>query len=181
MCVTHDYVASPTSTAAVPIQLADSPLSHFSWLSSKRGLLSVAFMAVSAEPLLCLFSAIYRWSSLHQEWHNEFSQQSLLDRGKSSSSCLSRHSEQMSINVWAYMVDDVLVGHHVLPQGLTGNSYQYFLENVMPMLLEDFLLAVRTHVVCASPLLSITVSEFLDSTYPVWLIGNGGPAACHLP
>jgi hypothetical protein len=65
------------------------------------------------------------------------------------------------------MVDDVLVGHHVLPQGLTGNSYQYFLENVMPMLLEDFLLAVRTHVVCASPLLSITVSEFLDSTYPV--------------
>jgi hypothetical protein len=40
---------------------------------------------MSAEPILCLFSAIYRWSSLHRELHNEFSQQSLLGRGKPSS------------------------------------------------------------------------------------------------
>jgi hypothetical protein len=40
---------------------------------------------MSAEPILCLFSAICRWSSLHQELHNEFSQQSLPGRGKPSS------------------------------------------------------------------------------------------------
>jgi hypothetical protein len=35
----------------------------------------------------------------------------------------SRHQQQFSIHVWAGIIGDVLVGPHVLPHRLTGNSY----------------------------------------------------------
>jgi hypothetical protein len=59
------------------------------------------------------------------------------------------------------IIGDVLVGPHVLPQWLTGNSYRHFLENDLPTLLEDLPLAIRAHMWFmhdgASPHFSITV------------------------
>jgi hypothetical protein len=49
----------------------------------------------------------------------------------------SRHQQQFSINVWAEIIGDVLVGSHVLPQRLTGNSFQNFLEYDLSTLSED--------------------------------------------
>jgi hypothetical protein len=58
----------------------------------------------------------------------------------------SRHQQQFSINVWAGIIGDVLIGFHVFPQRLTGNSYRHFLENGLPTLLEDLPLAIRAHM-----------------------------------
>jgi hypothetical protein len=35
-----------------------------------RGLLPMVCASTWAEPFLCFFSSVYRWSSLHQEWQN---------------------------------------------------------------------------------------------------------------
>jgi hypothetical protein len=82
----------------------------------------------------------------------------------------SRYQQQFSINVWVGIIGDVLVGPHVLPQSLTGNCYQYFLENDLPTLSEDLALAIRAHMWFlhdgASPHFSIIVREFLDNMYP---------------
>jgi hypothetical protein len=82
--------------------------------------------------------------------------------------------------VWAGIIGDVLVGPHVLPQRLTGNSYVHFLENDLPTLLEDLPLAIRAHMWFmhdgASPYFSITDREFLDM-HPARWIGSGGPTA----
>jgi hypothetical protein len=39
----------------------------------------------------------------------------------------SRHQQQFSINVWAGIVGDCLVGPHVVPHRHTGNRYQYMI------------------------------------------------------
>jgi hypothetical protein len=86
----------------------------------------------------------------------------------------SRHQQQFSINVWAGIIGDVLVGPHVLPQRLTGNSYRHFLENDLRTLSEDLPLAISAHMWFmhdgAPPRFSITVQEFLDM-YPTRWIG----------
>jgi hypothetical protein len=48
----------------------------------------------------------------------------------------SRHQQQFSINVWACIVGDCLIGPHVLPCRLTGNHYRDFLLHNLPKLLE---------------------------------------------
>jgi hypothetical protein len=92
----------------------------------------------------------------------------------------SRHQQQFSINVWAGIIGDVLVGPHVLPQRLTGNSYQNFLENDLLTLLEDLPLAIRACMWFmhdgAPPHFSITVRELLEM-YPARRTGRGGPTA----
>jgi hypothetical protein len=82
----------------------------------------------------------------------------------------SRHQQQFGINVWAGITCDVLVGPHVLPQRLTGNSFRHFLENDLSTLLEDLLpLAIRAHMWFmhdgAPTHFRITVREFSDM-YP---------------
>jgi hypothetical protein len=87
----------------------------------------------------------------------------------------SRHQQQFSINVWAGIIGDVLVGSQVLPQRLTGNSYRHFLENDLPKLLEDLPFAIRAHMCFvhdgAPPHFSITVREFSDNMYHARWIG----------
>jgi hypothetical protein len=93
----------------------------------------------------------------------------------------SRHQQQFSINVWAGIIGDILVGFHVLPQRLTGNSYRHFLENDLPTLLEDLPLAIRAHKWfmhdSAAPHFSITVGEFLGNMFSARWTGRGGPSA----
>ncbi|KAJ4436743.1 hypothetical protein ANN_16875 [Periplaneta americana] len=47
-----------------------------------------------------------------------------------------RHQHRFSINVWAVVLGDRLIGPYVLPQRLAGDRYQDFLINVLPTLLE---------------------------------------------
>ncbi|XP_066590841.1 histone-lysine N-methyltransferase SETMAR-like [Prorops nasuta] len=50
---------------------------------------------------------------------------------------------RFSINVWAGIIDDYIVGPYLLPSRLTGNMYVEFLEETLPQLLEDIPLSIR--------------------------------------
>jgi hypothetical protein len=57
-----------------------------------------------------------------------------------------RHQQPFTINVWAGIVGDYLVGPHVLPHRPRGNHYREFLLYDLPKLLEDVPLAVRARM-----------------------------------
>uniref|UniRef100_V5GKW0 Transposable element Tc3 transposase n=1 Tax=Anoplophora glabripennis TaxID=217634 RepID=V5GKW0_ANOGL len=52
-----------------------------------------------------------------------------------------------SVNLWAGIINAQLIGPFELSARLNGVEYRRFLENELPVLLEDVLLAVRQHVV----------------------------------
>jgi hypothetical protein len=47
------------------------------------------------------------------------------------------HAQWFTINVWAGLIGDVLVGPHVLPRRLTGPRYRNVLENDLAQPLEE--------------------------------------------
>ena len=51
--------------------------------------------------------------------------------------------QQFSVNVWAGIIGDHLIGPHFLPPRLNGDTYRQFLEEILPGLLEDVPLATR--------------------------------------
>jgi hypothetical protein len=90
-----------------------------------------------------------------------------------------RHHYQFSINVWAGIIDDHLLGPNVLPARLTGNDYLQFLREELPVMLEDVSLTVRKKMWFqhdgAPAHYSLRVRQFLTESYPQWWIGRGGP------
>jgi hypothetical protein len=94
---------------------------------------------------------------------------------------LCTHQHQFSINMWAGIVGDYLLGMHVLPHRFTGNHYRDFLSYDLTKLLEDVPLTVRArmwykhdgfliHFSCA-------VRDVLNNTYHNRCTGRGGPTA----
>jgi len=71
------------------------------------------------------------------------------------------------------------IGPHFLPPRLTGNTYAQFLENNLPILLEDVPLRVRRELIFqhdgAPPHFSRQVREILHAHYPDRWMGRGGP------
>lgn len=55
----------------------------------------------------------------------------------------SRSQQRFSLNIWAGILGDTLVGPHVLPNRLTGEAYHRFLETMMPDVMDDIPLATR--------------------------------------
>jgi hypothetical protein len=51
----------------------------------------------------------------------------------------SNFQQRFSINIWAGIVDNFLIGSHELPAGLTGASYYHFLHDDLPLLLNNAL------------------------------------------
>jgi hypothetical protein len=54
-----------------------------------------------------------------------------------------RHQHRFSINVWAGIEGDHLLGPHVLPE---ATDYQQFLREELPVMLEDAPLTVRQKI-----------------------------------
>jgi hypothetical protein len=52
---------------------------------------------------------------------------------------ISQH--RISVNVWCRVIDNQLSGSAVLPNRLTGRAYVGFLQNELPVLLQEVLLA----------------------------------------
>jgi hypothetical protein len=92
-----------------------------------------------------------------------------------------RLQQQFSINMWAGVVGDWLVGQHVSPHRLAGNHYRDLLLHDLPKLLEDVPLAVRARMwymhdgVPAH--FSLAVRDVLNRTYHNRWIGRGGHTA----
>ncbi|KAJ4449984.1 hypothetical protein ANN_01391 [Periplaneta americana] len=93
----------------------------------------------------------------------------------------SHHQVRFSLNMWAGIIGDRLVGPHVLVNRLTGQEYTNFLENIIPHVLEDTPLINRQHIQFlhdgAPAHFSRTARRNLDRRFPDRLIGRGGPIA----
>lgn len=88
---------------------------------------------------------------------------------------------RFSANVWAGIVNGILVGPFILPDRLTGDVYLDFLQNNLPVLLEDVPLNIRQAMWLlqdgAPAHFRREVREFLDIRYPNRWIGRNGPVA----
>jgi hypothetical protein len=47
------------------------------------------------------------------------------------------HQQSFSLIIWAGVLEDRLIGPHILPNKLTGKRYRRFLRNILPGLLHD--------------------------------------------
>ncbi|KAJ4442736.1 hypothetical protein ANN_04327 [Periplaneta americana] len=88
---------------------------------------------------------------------------------------------RFSLNMWAGIIGDRLVGPHVLVNRLTRQAYTNFLENTIPHVLEDTPLINRQHIHFlhggAPAHFSRTARRYLDRRFPDRWIGRGGPIA----
>ena len=91
----------------------------------------------------------------------------------------SHHQVRFSVNIWAGIVDDNLIGPYLLPERLTGHRYLRFLQRVLPELLEAVLLAVSERIWMqydGAPLhFSVDARNHLNAVFPGGWIGRGGP------
>ncbi|KAJ4434760.1 hypothetical protein ANN_23329 [Periplaneta americana] len=87
----------------------------------------------------------------------------------------SHHQVRFSLNMWAGIIGDRLVGPHVLVNRLTGQAYTNFLENTIPHVLEDTPLINRQHIHFlhdgAPAHFSRTARRYLDRRFPDrWIV-----------
>lgn len=87
---------------------------------------------------------------------------------------------EFSINMWAGIIDDLIIGPFELPNRLTQEVMLNFLRNDLPLLLEDVPLLTRRNMYFqldgAPAHYALTVREYLNENYRRW-IGRGGPVA----
>jgi len=80
--------------------------------------------------------------------------------------------------MWCGVIDSQLIGPAVLPNCLTGRAYVDFLQNELPLLLEEVPLAKRIHVVfqhVGDPAhYSHLLTRHLNLTFPERWIGHSG-------
>ena len=53
---------------------------------------------------------------------------------------------RLSVNVWCGVLGNKLIGPFVFENNLTGNTYEGFLRNELPGLLEDIPLMIRSQM-----------------------------------
>lgn len=89
-----------------------------------------------------------------------------------------KFQHRFSLNLWAGIVNNTIIGPFELPARLNGASYLHFLQETLPELLEDIPLAVRRnmwfmHDGCPAHF-SRGVRDHLDTAFPQKWIGRGG-------
>lgn len=88
---------------------------------------------------------------------------------------------RFSLNVWAGIVDERLIGPFILPNRMDGLQYLQFLRNDLPGLLEDVPLEVRGRMWFlhdgAPPHYRLVVRDYLTQLNGIRWIGRGGPVA----
>ncbi|GFV38866.1 uncharacterized protein TNCV_2814821 [Trichonephila clavipes] len=89
--------------------------------------------------------------------------------------------QRFTVNVWAGIVGDSLLGPYILPPRLDSHKYLVFLQEVLPELLTDVPAPIRRRMWFqqdrAPSHYARHVREHLDRTFPNRWIGRGGPVA----
>lgn len=89
-----------------------------------------------------------------------------------------RFQNKFSLNVWAGIIDDHLIGPHFFPPRLNGEVYLNFLRDDLPSLLDDVPLQIRREMWLlqdgAPPHFTAAVREHLNENFPERWIGRGG-------
>ena len=95
--------------------------------------------------------------------------------------CVTHFQRRFSLNVWCVLLGNRLIGAFVFDNNLTGNTYEAFLRNELPGLLEDIPLMIRSKMYFqhdgAPPHYTIRVRKFLNESFPNRWLGRGGPVA----
>lgn len=90
-----------------------------------------------------------------------------------------KHQWKFSINTWAGIINNKLIGPFMLPQPLNGEQYLQFLENTLSEVFDDWPLALRTNMWFmhdgAPPHIFLPVRNYLNETFPNRWIGRHGP------
>jgi len=85
------------------------------------------------------------------------------------------------VNVWCGLLGNKLIGPFVFHKNLTGYTYEVFLRNELPDLLEDIPLMIRRQMYFqhdgAPPYYTRHVTEYLNESFPNRWLGRGGPVA----
>lgn len=89
------------------------------------------------------------------------------------------HQRPWSVNVWCGIIGDQLIGPYFIDGNLNGEKYRNFLENQLPILLEDLSLEVRhnmwfQHDGCPAHY-AVIAREVLNREFNGRWIGRGGP------
>ena len=91
------------------------------------------------------------------------------------------HQTRFSVNVWAGIVGDQLVGPYLFPDTLDGRKYYNFLHEILPELIRDVPEHIRDRMWFqhdgAPAHFSREVRVLLDAMYGQHWIGRGGPVA----
>ena len=91
------------------------------------------------------------------------------------------HQHRFSVNLWAGMVGNQLIGPIEIPVRLNSEIYLNFLQNQLGELLEDVPLEVRLGLYFqhdgAPAHFGLPVRNWLNDNYPNRWIGRGGPIA----
>jgi hypothetical protein len=85
------------------------------------------------------------------------------------------------VNVWCGVLGNRLIGPSVFQNNLTENTYEAFLRNELPGMMEDVPLMVRSQMDFqhdgTPPHYTRHVREYLDKFSPKRWLGRGGPVA----
>ena len=99
--------------------------------------------------------------------------------GNPHATCVTHFQRRFSVNVWCGVLGNRLIGPFVFDNNLTGNTYEAFLRNELPGLLEDIPLMIRSQMYFqhdgAPPHYTCRVRDFLNQSFPNRWLGRGGP------
>lgn len=88
-----------------------------------------------------------------------------------------RYQHEFSVNVWCGIVGDHMLGPYELPHRLNGNAYLNFLQNELPILMEDLPLDLRRRIWFmhdgAPSHYDRHVQDHLNNVFPGQWIGRG--------
>jgi len=94
---------------------------------------------------------------------------------------VTKFQRRFSVIVWCGLLGNKLIGSFVFDNNLKGNTYEVFLRNELPGLLEDIPLMIRSQMYFqhdgASPHYTWRVREYLNDYFPNRWLGHGGPVA----
>lgn len=88
-----------------------------------------------------------------------------------------QHQGRWSVNVWCGILGGRVIGPFIFNEPLTGQNYLHFLNNELPVLLENVPLNIRRNMIlqhdgCPAHF-AANVRQFLDETFPGRWIGRG--------
>lgn len=103
---------------------------------------------------------MHYWSATNPHWMREV-----------------QHQGRWSVNVWCGILGSRIIGPYIFEQALNGERYLQFLENELPILLEDVPLALRAnmffqHDGCPAHF-AVQVRRHLEDHYHDRWIGRG--------